>query len=98
MGFASVSFVAPAAANFSFTAPAGAKVKTVTAPSEAGQGPASSMAGQGQVIGQDWLSVAVLPASALSGLASGTSGAGRRRQAAPSPWRAEHIPVSITKR
>ncbi len=84
VGFTSVSFVQPAAANFSFTAPAGAKVKTVTAPSEAGQGPASSMAGQGQVIGQDWLSVAVLPASALSGLASGTSGAAAAGQAAQS--------------
>ena len=72
VGFTSVSFVQPAAANFTFTAPAGAKIKTVTPPAAAGRHrrPPPACGRQPQVIGKDWLSVAVLPAS-LAGLASG---------------------------
>ncbi len=85
VGFTSVSFVQPAAANFTFTAPAGAKIKTVTAPSMAGRHPATSALGQQpQVIGKDWLSVAVLPASSLAGLASGMGGTAAANQAAQS--------------
>jgi outer membrane lipoprotein-sorting protein len=83
VGYTAISFVRPAAANFSFTPPAGAKVHTVTLPSEAAgqQKPSAAQRqadGQVQVIGKDWLSVAVLPSSVLSevtgGAASGAAG------------------------
>jgi outer membrane lipoprotein-sorting protein len=77
VGYTSVSFVKPAAANFSFTTPAGAKVKVVSPPSDT-SGPMSAKdkqaSGEPQVIGKDWLSVAVLPASALAGV-TGAGGA-----------------------
>ena len=66
IGFTAVSFVKPAAANFTFTAPAGATVKT----EQLGQGgPATQHApktGDVSMIGQGWLSVADLPSSALT--------------------------------
>ena len=66
IGFTSVSFIKPAAANFTFTAPAGATVKT----EQLGQGgPATQHApktGDVSMIGQGWLSVADLPSSALT--------------------------------
>jgi outer membrane lipoprotein-sorting protein len=66
IGFTSVSFVKPAAANFTFTAPAGATVKT----EQLGEGgPATQhapKAGDVSMIGQGWLSVADLPSSALT--------------------------------
>ena len=71
VGYTSISFVKPAAANFSFTTPAGAKVKVVSPPADS-TGPTSAKdkkaSGEPQVIGKDWLSVAVLPASALAGV------------------------------
>lgn len=70
VGYTSISFVKPAAANFSFTAPPGAKVKVVTPSATSTKMPAkgSQASGEPQVIGKDWLSVAVLPASGLAGL------------------------------
>ena len=71
VGYTSISFVKPAAANFSFTTPPGAKVKVVSPPSgTSGPMPAKGKqaSGEPQVIGKDWLSVAVLPASALAGV------------------------------
>src|SRR5277367_4184135 len=71
VGYTSISFVKPAAANFNFTTPAGAKVKVVSLPRDtSGPMPAKDKkaGGEPQVIGRDWLSVAVLPASALAGL------------------------------
>src|SRR6201995_3297097 len=66
IGFTSVSFVKPAASNFTFTAPAGAPVKT----EQLGQGsPATQHApktGDVSMIGQGWLAVADLPSSALT--------------------------------
>lgn len=77
VGYTSISFVKPAAANFSFTTPAGAKVKVVSPPADS-TGPTSAKdkraSGEPQVIGKDWLSVAVLPASALAGV-NGTGNA-----------------------
>jgi outer membrane lipoprotein-sorting protein len=71
VGYTSISFVKPAAANFSFTTPAGAKVKVVSPPADS-TGPTSAKdkkaSGEPRVIGKDWLSVAVLPASALAGV------------------------------
>ena len=69
VGYTSISFVKPAAANFSFTAPPGAKVKVVSLPAHSSRHMATGAkaSGEPQVIGKDWLSVAVLPASALAG-------------------------------
>jgi len=79
VGYTAISFVKPAAANFTFTPPAGAKVKTVTVPSDAGQHKPSAAqreaASQVQVIGKDWLSVAVLPSSVLSEVTGGSTSA-----------------------
>jgi outer membrane lipoprotein-sorting protein len=88
VGYTSISFVKPAAANFSFAAPPGAKVKVVSPQREA-SGPTSARdkkaSGEPQVIGKDWLSVAVLPASALGdvmGAGSTSSIAGPAAQSA----------------
>jgi outer membrane lipoprotein-sorting protein len=80
VGYTLISFVRPAAANFTFSPPPGAKVKTVTVPSDAAgkQRPSAAerkAAGQFQVIGKDWLSVAVLPASVLSQVTGGSAAA-----------------------
>jgi outer membrane lipoprotein-sorting protein len=76
VGYTAISFVRPAAANFSFTPPAGAKVHTVTLPSPAERqqkhSAARQAASQVQVIGKDWLSVAVFPASVLSQVTGGS--------------------------
>jgi outer membrane lipoprotein-sorting protein len=76
VGYTSISFVKPAAANFSFTTPPGAKVKVVNP--TAVEGPRASAkgakaSGDHQVIGKDWMSVAVLPESSLGDVMSGGS-------------------------
>jgi outer membrane lipoprotein-sorting protein len=88
-GYTAISFSPPPASTFDFTPPAGATVHTVTPPvpqpgSATAPQPAPA-AGQ-SVIGTGWLSVAVLPASALSGLSSpDTAGAlGQAAQSASS--------------
>ena len=86
VGYQSISFVQPAAANFSFTPPPGAHVHTAFGP-EAGLPtgtPRPAHGGQLQVIGKDWLSVAVLPASALSAVAGQGNAASVAGQAARS--------------
>jgi outer membrane lipoprotein-sorting protein len=87
VGYTAISFVRPAAANFTFRPPAGAKVKTMTVPSDAGQQKPSAATGkssQVQVVGKDWLSVAVLPSSVLSEVTGGASAgaAGQMAQSA----------------
>lgn len=88
VGYTAISFVRPAAANFSFSPPAGAKVHTVTLPSEpAGRKPSAAQrqaASQVQVIGKDWLSVAVFPSSVLSEVTGGSmsGSAGQMAQSA----------------
>ncbi len=66
IGFTSVSFVKPAAANFTFTAPAGAKVKT----QQLGDGGSATRhtpkTADASTIGRGWLAVADLPSSALT--------------------------------
>jgi hypothetical protein len=82
VGYTSISFVRPAAANFAFSPPRGAHVHAVTPPAKKERhqvGQASAP----QIIGKDWLTVAVLPASDLSGLAGGNA-AGLAGQAARS--------------
>jgi outer membrane lipoprotein-sorting protein len=70
VGYTSILFVKPAAANFNFTTPAGAKVKVVSPPTDSSRHMAkgTKSSGEPQVIGKDWLSVAVLPASDLAGV------------------------------
>ena len=78
VGYTSISFVRPAASNFSFSPPPGAKVKTATLLPNgwSGQVPASrKTSANPRVMGQDWLTVAVLPASALSEMSGGAGSA-----------------------
>lgn len=82
VGYTSVSFVRPAATNFAFSPPSGAHVHTVAPPAKQ-EAPKAGDASAPQVIGKNWLSVAVLPSSALSGLGGGNA-AGVAGQAARS--------------
>jgi hypothetical protein len=81
-GYTSISFVTPAAANFRFTPPPGAHVHGAAAPGRTGAPPMP--AGRVQVVGKDWLSVAVLPAPALAQLAGPGNAASVAGQAARS--------------
>jgi outer membrane lipoprotein-sorting protein len=78
VGYTSISFVKPAAANFSFTTPPGAKVKVVSPPAGSSRHMAKGTkpGREPQVIGKDWLSVAVLPASDLAGVMGAPAGPG----------------------
>ena len=96
VGYTSISFVTPAASNFTFTPPPGAKVHTESlglpsgwtgdAPGQKPQG----MTSGAQVIGKDWTAVAVLPAAdvlpggGLSRVAGAGNAAGVAGQAARS--------------
>jgi outer membrane lipoprotein-sorting protein len=96
VGYTSISFVTPAASNFSFTPPPGAKVHTESlglpagwtghAPGQKPQG----MSSGAQVIGKNWTAVAVLPAAdvlpggGLSRVAGAGNAAGVAGQAARS--------------
>ena len=83
--FSSITFATPDASTFLFTPPQGATVHTVTPPAASGQQASPQPAAPGvQVIGKDWLSVLELPASAVTGLASGGNVAGAVGQAAQS--------------
>ena len=83
VGYTALSFGRPAAGNFTFSPPPGAKVKTVTAPAVPAvprRGKHSAKAPQAassvRVVGKNWLSVAVVPASAsLAALANVAEGA-----------------------
>jgi outer membrane lipoprotein-sorting protein len=87
VGYTSIDFTQPAAANFSFTPPPGAKVTTespMKAARKTAGSPAKTAADEPQVLGQDWLSVAVLPYSALPGIAGNGNAASVAGQAAQS--------------
>ncbi len=81
-GFTSIAFTHPAAANFVFTPPAGAKVVQESSPPGHGQAGSKDMrdirgrtskAAAESVLGQGWLAVAVLPAiSTANGKAGGS--------------------------
>jgi hypothetical protein len=71
VGYTSISFVRPAAPNF--TAPPGAKVSRVTLGAQGMPRPGKQAGQQPAVLGKDWLSVAVLPSSDLAGI-SGMGG------------------------
>ncbi|MGH9058751.1 MAG: hypothetical protein ACRDZY_04430, partial [Acidimicrobiales bacterium] len=70
LGFTSVSFAQPAASNFTFTPPKGAKVTTHTIPAPAPTGSAptgSAPTGSAPtVLGHGWDAIAVLPPGSLS--------------------------------
>jgi outer membrane lipoprotein-sorting protein len=74
IGFTSVSFVKPAAANFAFTAPAGATVKTEQLGGSSAPANHDRKIGDGTMIGSGWLAVADLPSSALTGATSAAAG------------------------
>ncbi len=87
VGFTSISFVEPAAANFAFTPPAGAKVEQQSLSSGSGSGSGSgkkpagaSPADSAYTVGKSWLTVADLPQSVLSSVtgnkATGSAGSG----------------------
>jgi outer membrane lipoprotein-sorting protein len=95
VGYTSISFVTPAASNFSFTPPPGAHVHTAGGPPTSWAGFPPSQAPKGlasgaQVIGKDWTAVAVLPEAdvlpggALSRVSGAGSAAGVAGQAARS--------------
>jgi outer membrane lipoprotein-sorting protein len=89
IGYTSISFVTPAAANFRFSPPPGAHVHTVTGLANGMAGAMGAQAAPGkhpqiQMIGKNWLSVAVLPASAVSELAGPGNAASVAGQAARS--------------
>jgi outer membrane lipoprotein-sorting protein len=87
VGFTSISFVKPAPANFSFATPRGAKVKVISPHTNRVRSmPATGkkVSGEPQVIGKDWLSVAVLPASGLAGVMGAGSASGAASSAAQS--------------
>ena len=79
IGFTSISFVKPAAANFAFTPPAGATVKQGSLSGGTSRDGAATAAGA-YTAGTGWLAVADLPSSALSstlpGKATGAAGSG----------------------
>ena len=79
IGFTSISFVKPAAANFAFTPPAGAKVQQQALGGDAKHASAGTVSGA-YTIGTGWLAVADLPQSVLSsvraGQATGSAGSG----------------------
>ena len=84
VGFTSISFVEPAAANFAFTPPAGAKVEQQSlsgSGSDRGKKPVGvSPADGAYTVGKSWLTVADLPQSVLSSVtgnkATGSAGSG----------------------
>ena len=94
IGFTSVSFGKPAAANFAFRPPAGAAVVqgNTRSPGQAlGAMPGSKVANGPGVIGNGWLAVADLPESALSSL---TGTAPSARSAGPAPGLFGHSSAS----
>src|SRR5208283_2868942 len=84
VGFTSISFVEPAAANFAFTPPAGAKVEQQSLSGNgngSGKKPVgASPADSAYTVGKSWLTVADLPQSVLSSVtgnkATGSAGSG----------------------
>ena len=66
IGFTSVSFVKPAAANFTFTPPAGATIKTEHLGETGSATKHDRKIGDGAMIGSGWLAVANLPSSVLT--------------------------------
>jgi outer membrane lipoprotein-sorting protein len=72
VGYTSVSFVKPAAANFAFSPPAGATVEQQTFGSGTKPSGPNDLASGASVIGKGWLAVADLPSSVLASATAGT--------------------------
>ncbi len=97
IGFTSISFGTPAAANFAFRPPAGAKVvrdHTGSPGKAATKAPGKGAVAGSGVIGNGWLAVADLPESALSSLAGGGPAA---RSASPAPGPFGHSSASAAR-
>lgn len=82
VGYTSISFVRPAATNFAYTPPPAAKVTKVTLGSLGSARSGKQTGAAPAVLGKDWLSVAVLPASALSGVTGSPVAVGRAASSA----------------
>jgi outer membrane lipoprotein-sorting protein len=85
VGYTSVSFVQPTAANYDFSPPPGAKVRTVRLSGDsasAGAQNAQASGAEPTVIGNGWLAVAVLPAADLGGLSGSAASASRAASSA----------------
>ncbi|MGD0935124.1 MAG: DUF2092 domain-containing protein [Streptosporangiaceae bacterium] len=80
IGFTSLSFVKPAAANFAFSPPAGATMKQATTGSDGARRAGGQQASGAYEVGKGWLAVADLPSSVLSSVtasqATGSAGSG----------------------
>jgi outer membrane lipoprotein-sorting protein len=81
VGYTQISYVAPAMANFSFTAPPGATYDDMTRPPSGHQEKAPSQDGTYGTYGSGWLAVAEVPQSALSEAMAGSSGAAGQQPA-----------------
>lgn len=66
VGYTDISYVAPAAANFSFTPPAGAKYDDTSKPPAGAGSKEPALNGAFGTYGTDWLTVAEVPQSLLS--------------------------------
>ncbi|HUN34985.1 MAG TPA: DUF2092 domain-containing protein [Trebonia sp.] len=66
VGYTQISYVAPAAANFNFTPPAGATYDNTSKPQPGQQDAGPAPAGQPGSYGSGWLTVAEIPSSFLS--------------------------------
>jgi outer membrane lipoprotein-sorting protein len=80
IGFTSISFVKPAAANFAFSPPAGATVRQQPLAGGTKSTTGHGSLGSAYTVGKDWLAVADLPSSVLSPVtgpsSAGNSGSG----------------------
>jgi len=82
VGYTSLQFVAPSAANFQFTPPSGASVSVVKLKDQSGTGAAKPAAGSFGTYGKSWLTVAKFPQQALTeGLGKAASGSGKQPDA-----------------
>ncbi|MFI7446526.1 outer membrane lipoprotein carrier protein LolA [Nonomuraea sp. NPDC049714] len=103
VGFTQVTFTPPAAENFTFTPPAGAKVEEqklgahkqeMTDEQRAQEKEAHKAAGDVKVVGEGWTSVAVLPGS-LEDLAKPSEGATPAGEDSPFGDRGEGDPAAL---
>ena len=82
VGYTSLQFVAPSAANFRFTPPSGASVDVVSLKDETGTPASKPAAGVLGTYGQSWLTVAKFPQQALTqGLGQTSPGGGKQPDA-----------------
>ncbi|HEY0935090.1 MAG TPA: DUF2092 domain-containing protein [Trebonia sp.] len=81
VGYTSLQFVAPNAANFRFAPPSGASVSVVNLKDQTGTGAAKPAAGLVGTYGKSWLTVAKFPQQALTGGFGQTASGGKHPNA-----------------